>query len=169
MIECIQRDLDEVEIFFQSDPTSASSDQLLKWRNDLLSVKKKLEKIASNYKEVLQSPVTDAERLDAIRDIAERYEKLSISNPLFTKALDEEVVRREVDKDLKFNKSQLNIKLERFTGYDSKSDIYTFQSDFEKIHLQSTPTRLLPDLLKNNFLADPALTLVKSLNDIASI
>ena len=169
LIECIQRDLDEVEIFFQSDPTSASSDQLLKWRNDLLSVKKKLEKIASNYKEVLQSPVTDAERLGAIRDIAERYEKLSISNPIFTKALNEEVVRREVDKDLKFNKSQLNIKLECFTGYDSKSDIYTFQSDFEKIHLQSTPTRLLPDLLKNNFLADPALTLVKSLNDIASI
>ena len=34
------------------------------------------------------------------------------------------------------------------------------------MHLQSTPKRLLPDLLKNNFLADPALTLVESLNDI---
>ena len=45
----------------------------------------------------------------------------------------------------------------------------TFRDNFEKIYIQSTPTTLLPDLLKNNFLWEPALTLVKSIENIDDI
>ena len=45
-------------------------------------------------------------------------------------------------------------------------DIYTFQSEFEKLYLKSTPRKMLPDLLKYNHLAEPALSLVKSLDNI---
>ena len=48
-------------------------------------------------------------------------------------------------------------------------DIYTFQLEFEKLYLRVTPKRLLPDLLKNNCSAQPALSMVKSKDDIESI
>ena len=83
--------------------------------------------------------------------------------------LEEQIEDQEIDKTKQFNKAQLNIKLDRFTGYDSKTDFYTFKTNFEKIHLQSTPRKLLPDLLKNNNLAEPALTLIKTLDDIDTI
>ena len=37
------------------------------------------------------------------------------------------------------------------------------------MHLKDTPTALLPDLLKNNFLEGPALSLVKNVTDIDDI
>ena len=44
-----------------------------------------------------------------------------------------------------------------------------FQTNFEKLHLKDTPSDLLPDLLKNNFLENPALLLVKDVYDIDDI
>ena len=58
----------------------------------------------------------------------------------------QEVAKREIKKKEKFQNSNLNIKLSKFCGYGSTTDIYTFQSEFEKIYLQSTPSNLLPDL-----------------------
>jgi len=46
---------------------------------------------------------------------------------------------------------KLGSNLKKFSGYDSTSDIYTFISDFEKLHLRNTPKSLLADLLTNNY------------------
>ena len=48
-------------------------------------------------------------------------------------------------------------------------DIFTFQSTFEKLFEKRTPRTILPDLLINNYLEDPALSLVKSVRDISEI
>ena len=53
-------------------------------------------------------------------------------------------------------------------GYDSEIDIYTFQSNLQKIH-RALPKGLLPDLLKNNYLDGPALSLVKNVDEISEI
>ena len=42
-------------------------------------------------------------------------------------------------------------------------------TNFEKLHLEITPTHFLPVLLKNNYLSDPALTLVRSLTSVEEI
>jgi len=63
----------------------------------------------------------------------------------------------------------LNINLKKFNGYESTTDIFTFRSNFEKLHSRNTPKKLLPDLLINNYLGDPALSLVKGLTDITII
>ena len=60
--------------------------------------------------------------------------------------------------------SNLNIKLQKFKDYDSSADIYTFKTEFENVYSRSTPRRLLPDVLKNNFLEDPDLSLAKKEN-----
>ena len=127
---------------------------------------KKFDKIAESYKEVLKTPITNAEMLVNIRTVGEQFEKLSKLKRKFTQSLNNEIENQEVDKTRRFNKTQLSIKLEPFSGYDSKSDFYSFRLNFEKLHVQSTPRKLLPDLLKNNYLSEPALTLVKSINDI---
>ena len=166
IIDHIYRELGELDEQLKKQPEDATDDELIKLRSDLPSLSRKFEKIAENYTSILKSPIFNAERTPAINDIGKKFEKLSSYKKKYVKMLHDEISSREVDKDRQFNKSNLNIKLDKFTGYDSKIDYYTFRSSFEKMHLQSTPKRLLPDLLKNNFLADPALTLVESLNDI---
>ena len=85
----------------------------------------------------------------------------------FVSQINQEFLKRELDKDQSVK--HLNIKLEKFCGYDSPVDFYTFRTRFEKIYLISTPSHHLPDLLKNNFLGEPALSIVKSLDDINEI
>ena len=48
-------------------------------------------------------------------------------------------------------------------------DIFTFQSTFEKLYEKRNPRKILPDLLINNYLEDPALSLVNSVKDISEI
>ena len=63
----------------------------------------------------------------------------------------------------------MKIQLSKFHGYDSKLDIYTFQSQFSKIHDRTVPKRYMSDVQKNNFLDGPALLLVKNIDDIDEI
>ena len=56
-----------------------------------------------------------------------------------------------------------------FSGNNDEVDFYTFKSDFSKIYNKSTPKELLPDLLKNNFLKDPAYSMVRSISNIDEI
>ena len=165
----IRRQMNELTEVFQRNVKNADSEELLRWRADLPTYVKKFDKIADNYKEVLRSPIADADKLFDIKTIKEQYENLSDLKQVFAKSLDEEIEDQEIDKTKRFNKAQLNIKLDRFGGYDSNTDFYTFKTNFEKLHLQSTPRKLLPDLLKNNYLAEPALTLIKTLDDIDTI
>ena len=165
----IRRQMNELTEVFQRNVKNADSEELLRWRADLPTYVKKFYKIADNYKEVLRSPIRDADKLFDIKTIEEQYENLSDLKQVFAKSLDEEIEDQEIDKTRRFNKAQLNIKLDRFGGYDSNTDFYTFKTNFEKLHLQSTPRKLLPDLLKNNYLAEPALTLIETLDDIDTI
>ena len=67
------------------------------------------------------------------------------------------------------NASLLNIELPKFKGYNSVIDIYTFQSEFEKLISPNIQEKLLPDYLKNNYLEGPALSIVKEINDLDKI
>ena len=61
------------------------------------------------------------------------------------------------------------LKLQKFKGFGSELDVYTFRSEFEKLYLKETPKKMLADLLKHNHLANPALAMVKALDDIEEI
>ena len=80
-----------------------------------------------------------------------------------------EISTRELNKHELFKEARLNIKLSKFSGYDSCTDVYTFQSEFQKLYLRTTPKRVLSDLLINNFLSEPAPSLVKGVEDIQEI
>ena len=63
----------------------------------------------------------------------------------------------------------LNIELAKFSGYNSPLDIYSFRTEFEKLHARRLRTAILPEYLKNNFLEGTALSLVKSMTDMEEI
>ena len=86
----------------------------------------------------------------------------------FYDSLEKLIKERDVYKQTLFDASKLNITLHKFSGSDT-DDFYTFKDKFNKLHSHSTPKHLLPELLKNNFLKGPALSMVKSMNDIDDI
>ena len=78
-------------------------------------------------------------------------------------------LRREITKQKPFNESKLRINLPKFSGYESKLEIYSFQSEFLKICEQTTPKQMMLNLLNNNLLEGSALLLVKSITGIEDI
>lgn len=63
----------------------------------------------------------------------------------------------------------MKIILPKFKGYESELDMHNFQGEFLKIHQRSTPKGMMDDVLKNNFLDGPALSLVNSITDVDKI
>ena len=80
-----------------------------------------------------------------------------------------EISDREIDKHQLFKEKILNIKLAKFSGLNSSCDCYTFKDEFEKLHLQTTPKTMLPELLRNNYYENPALSLVKNVQNIDEV
>lgn len=118
--------------------------------------------------DILMDFMNSSSDRDSVERSKIRYDRLIQTKIAYSSKLDSEVKTRELDKRKKFNKSKFEIKLSKFKGYTG-IDYYTFKSDFEKLYLEDTPTENLPDILKNNFLENPALLLVKHVRDIDEI
>ena len=106
---------------------------------------------------------------DEVDEIMPNYSNISLLKEEYFKDINNEVKNREITKQKLFNESKLRINLPKFSGYESKLDIYSFQSEFLKIYERTTPKRMMPDLLKNNSLEGSVLSLVKSMTDIEDI
>ena len=76
-----------------------------------------------------------------------------------------EVLQRDLSEEKIKNASLLGIELSKFKGYQSPLDYYSFKSEFEKFVVPRVQAKLLPDLLKNNYLEGQALQIVREIND----
>ena len=153
---------------FSTKPEEMSFDDLVNAKSNLPNLMRNMKSLSTMIKELLCIKNTKAdERTND--NLTEKYHKFCALKERYVDKLHESIKVNEVKKQETFQSSKLNIKLQKFKGYDSTNDIYTFQSNFEKIHLKSTPKTLLPDVLKNNYLEGAALTLVKENNDIDDI
>ena len=76
---------------------------------------------------------------------------------------------RDISEEKLRNVNTLSIELAKFKGYDSKLDIYSFKTEFEKLIQPITLKRYWVDTLKNNYLAGPAFTLVEKCEEIDKI
>ena len=63
----------------------------------------------------------------------------------------------------------MKINLSKFSGFNSKLDLYTFWSELIKIYKRTTPKRMMSGVLKNNHLEGSALSLVRSVDNIDEI
>ena len=157
--------ISDLEVEVGKSPVNLSDEELIRKKDCAAEIQKRLDLIWGKLSEMMQLNTKDVQ----MQAINNRYKTLITYKNKYLTLMANEVTRREIHKKEGFKTSLLNIKLSKFSGYNSPTDIYTFQSEFEKIYLYSTPSELLPDLLKNNHLTDPALSLVKSVEKIEEI
>ena len=161
--------MENLEAEVKTDIEETNDDELLRRKENKVSLFNTIENLSNKIKDILEQTSLDYKRRVTTMNLTQRYETLLMLQRIYSDKLFKEISKRELEKQSAFNNLSLNIKLSKFRGYNSPVDIFTFQRDFEKLYLKSTPKSMLPDLLKNNFLEDPALSLVKSVNDIAQI
>ena len=168
-IEETLRNINLLESEFMKDVKEEDDEILVTLNKELPNNIKKFERIAEKYEEMLVvvSSCPDVSR--GIADVGKRYSRLTLCKDRFSHTLKNEISIRELNKHELFKEARLNIKLSKFSGYDSYTDIYSFQSEFEKLYSRTTPKRFAADLLKNNFLSEPALSLVRGVDDIREI
>ena len=133
-------------------------------KKDLSSVNTEFNNLSQKMRELLDLNVQP----DQFDNLKKDYDQLLELRLSYESSLQDEYKIRELDKFDNFKKSQLNIKLPTFTGYDSHIDIYTFKSEFNKL-FSDIPKSYQSDLLKNNHLGKHALELVKNVTDIQDI
>ena len=125
-----------------------------------------MEKLTELVKEIPDKYDKEENVLNQVRKIRD---DLMIAKATYQSELEKEISNRDLSANKLQNASLLKIELPRFKGYNSALDIYTFQTEFEKLVLPNIQRKLLPDYLKRNYLDGPALLLVKEINDLRGI
>ena len=124
------------------------------------------EKITQLYS---QMPLTYKDR-EIILDKHSKEEKACRKSlDLYRNSLRDQIAERNVSKEKLSCSASLKIELSKFSGFDSPLDIYTFQTEFEKLFTSKLKTSELSDFLKWNYLEGSALTLVKGLSTMKEI
>ena len=152
---------------FTTDVKKLIDDKVVDRRSDISKQNEKFTSMTKLIHELLEStnPVTETK----VDDILSSYHNLRKLKNSCASSVDTEAKSREIAKLEIFSESKLKISLPKFSGYESKLDIYTFQSEFLKIHQRTTPRKMMADVLKNNLLEGTALSLVRSITDIDEI
>ena len=161
----VKRMMSELERMVKDDVTDYSNNEILQRKTSMNEVSTKMHNLSKKLS-LLHTMNTDVTEVDLL---TRWYEKLSDLHGNYEKTLVHEISSREIEKEKLFQESSLCIKLGRFKGYNSEVDVYTFHDDFDKLYQRTTPKRLQPDLLKNNHLEEPALSMVKSIDNIDEI
>ena len=159
------RRIGSLESIFSEDLNAILDEDIVTRKGAFPEHQKEMQYIAKNIQEIIGTGATDLE----VDRVQQRYVDLNSEKSQYLFELEQEIKKREIEKQKNFNKSVLNINLGKFKGYNSKIDIYSFQDQFEKLYLKSTPNSMLPDVLINRHLEGPAQLLVKSNDDIDDI
>ena len=163
--EEVDRLMTVLENKFCEEFPSETNEELTRRKNDLPEHSKDINIVAKSIQDVVSAGESD----EKVSKLRQRYSKLLNSKSSYVDLVHKEFDKREIEKSKSFKKSNLGIKLKPFQGYGSVSDVYTFQDEFEKLHLRDTPSDSLADLLKNNYLEGPAKLLVRDVIDIDEI
>ena len=165
----VEKIMFDLNLVVKTDLSNESNEEIKQRNDDQINITKKYERLGHMISNLIKDGHGNVKLTKEIDDLKQRYESLHLLKDNYIRRIKSEIDDREIEKMALFKSSTLKIKLKPFADYNSEMDIYTFQNQFEKLHLKTTPRKMLPDLLKNNFLEKPALTLVKNLDDIDSI
>ena len=76
---------------------------------------------------------------------------------------------RDISEEKLRTAATITVELSKFKGYESKLDIYSFKSEFERVIQKTVQKHLWVDTLKNNYLTGPAFTLVERTENMSEI
>jgi len=146
MTEEIERLMSDIEDECPTNFTEIADEDLVKKSKKIDDLNKTLETVSSKYLELV-AYCSDKD-VDAMKKIKERYKKLLPVTKKYICNIEKEIEKRDLSKEDSFDATCLNIQLDKFKGYASTVDFYSFKRKFEKLFYRSTPRRMLPDLLK---------------------
>ena len=173
LISDVERMIDSLEGEFQSDVTDeseVSNDDLWQFKKDLPEMQKQMDSLSGKYKELLEViPSTFPNKGARLEKLRKEHQKLIALHVKFASDVSNEAKSRELSKEKQFQISSLDIKLPKFSGYDSQLDVYTFQEKFMKLHKAKVPKSHMPELIKNNYLEGAALDFVRRHENIDEI
>ena len=149
---------------------SLSDNQVFEKRSDIKIMDTEFNEILNKVTELVKEiPSQYNEEHGTLKTIYEIRDALRIKKDNYTAELKHEIYGRNLSSEKLQNASLLKIELAKFKGYNSIMDIYTFQTEFEKLISPDIQKKLLPDYLKTNYLEGQALMLVKEIVDIKEI
>ena len=79
------------------------------------------------------------------------------------------ISERDISEEKLKKSNGLTIDLPKFKGYDSKLDIFSFRSEFERLIQPATQKQYWVDILKKNHLTGAALTLVEKCETVTEV
>ena len=158
--------MDNLKIEFAKSFENTSDDKVSRCNKEQPKQFNKFEEVIRIVKEILESATVCPMKEREIQQIITRYEELTALKGDYMARLKNEISETEIDKHPLFKEKILNIKLAKFSGLNLSCDYYTFKYEFEKLNLRTTPKTMLPEPLRNNYLEDPALSLVKNIQNI---
>ena len=168
-LKCVADMMDNLKIEFAKSFENTSDEEVSRLSKEQPKQLNEFEEVIRIVKEILESASVCPSKEREIQRTIRRYEELTALKGDYMERLKNEISDREIDKHQLFKEKILNIKLAKFSGLNSSRDYYTFKDEFEKLYLRTTPKTMLPELLRNNYLEDPALSLVKNIQNIDEI
>ena len=120
----------------KTDIKKLSDDEVREKKSDLLKLIGKTENLSKMVHNLLECSNSVAK--DEVDEVMSNYSNISHLKEEYVKDVNNEVKNREITKQKLFNESKLRINLSKFYGYESKLDIYSFQSEFLRIYEQTT-------------------------------
>ena len=101
--------------------------------------------------------------------VATRRDTISKVKQKYFDDLKDEIKKRDLSEEKLKNALSLDLKLPKFSGYDSQLDIFTFRREFKKLVEPYISRIHWSDTLKWKYLSGQALTLIESMDDIDKI
>ena len=168
-LKCVADMMDNLKIEFAKSLENTSDEEVSRLIKEQPKQLNEFEEVITIVKEILESASVCPSKEREIQRIITRYEELTALKRDYMERFKNKRSDREIDKHQLFKEKIINIKLAKFSGLNSSRDYYTFKNEFEKLHLRRTPKTMLSEILRKNYLEDPALSLVKNVQNIDEI
>ena len=144
--------------------------KIFECNKSLPSIDVEVREILSKFTEFSQITAVHCDKSDPLVVKVHRIKENSLkSRNSYAMKLYELMSKRDISEEKLKKSSSIDIELSKFKGYDSKLDIYSFKSQFEKLVQNKLQKAYWLDTLKKNYLTGPALVLVDKIEDIEEV
>ena len=136
LVQEVKATMRNLQSTLKTDVKELSDDEVRERKSGLVELIERTENLSKMVHNLLECLNSVAE--DEVDEIMANYSNISRLKEEYVKYINNEVKNREITKQKLFNESKLRINLSKFSVYESKLDIYSFQSEFLKIYERTT-------------------------------
>ena len=131
------------------------------------SIDVELREIFNKFTEFLQITALCGDKQDElVRTTRKERQSALDSRNLYYQTLHQKVIDGDISEEKLKNSKSVSLEPPKFSGWDSKMDIYSFRSDFELIIQPNQQKKYWLETLKKKCLSGPALVLVEKTETI---